>query len=293
VRENGVERRESSWATDVAPNWKPPVVDTSVPHPHRVYDYLIGGKENYQIDRDAGEELLLQVPDLVLTMRAMEAFIPRSISWLAAQGITQFLQLGNAIVTPYNNDQAVSHEIAQAAGPDVRFVYAAEDPITVSRTRAAIAGQMDADVTVLLADFREPERILRHLAVIEKIDLSRPVGILLICMLDFIADPAQAERALDTLYDWAPSGSRIALFQMLDWETIDWGKLSIPVIQGSMAAQMTLRTPQQLRELLARYMDKFEPPGLVPAPVWRPDGSGPGPELGDRSALLAGVIAKP
>jgi len=288
-----VENREPAWQAGLAREWEPPPVDTSVPHPHRVYDYLIGGKENYQVDREAGEELLTQAPDLVLTMRAMEAFIPRAIARLAAQGISQFLQLGIAVVSPYNNDQVVNHEIARAADPEARYIYAAEDPITVARMRAAIAGRADNAIAVLHADFREPGEILRDPAVVEQIDLSAPVGILLFCMLDFMADPAQAARAVDTLYEWAPAGSRIALFQMLDWGTVDWAAVSMPVIVGSMNAQMSLRTPDQLRELLARYVDRFEEPGLVPAPSWHPDGTGPDPDLADRSALLAGVIVKP
>lgn len=288
-----MESRETPWPMGLAPEWKPPLVDMSLPHPHRVYDYLLGGKENYYVDRQAGEELLAHVPDLVLTVRAMEAFMPRATARLAAQGITQFLQLSNAIVAPYNTGQTVSHEVVQAAVPSARFVYAVEDPVTVARTRAAITGLEDVDVTVLQADFREPEEILSNPAVAGKFDLSKPVGILLYCMLDFIADPGQAARAMDSLYEWAPAGSRIALFQMLDWGIEDWGVFSMPIIEGSISAQMTLRTADQLRELLAKYADRFEEPGLVPAPAWYPDGSGPDPEQGDRSALLAGVIVKP
>jgi hypothetical protein len=277
----------------LAPEWQPPVLSTAVPHPHRVYDYLVGGKENYQVDRDAAAELLAQVPDLGLTVSAMESFIARSITRLATEGISQFLQVSNAVITPYNNGKAVSHAVARGACPSARYVYIAEDPVTIASIRAGLSEQDTADVAAVKADFRDPGDYLEHPAVLEKLDLSKPVGILLFCMFDFMADQDQAARALNMLYQWAPAGSRIALFQMLDWGIEDWTVFSPSILASIMEAQMTLRTPQQVGLLLAPYVGRFDPPGLVPAPQWYPDGSGPEPELGDRSALLAAVMTKP
>jgi len=277
----------------LAPGWSPPPLDISVPHPHRVYDYLLGGKENYQADRDAGRELLAKVPDVVLTVRATQAFIERSITHLAQSGITQFLQVSNAIVAPYSSGQTVSHDVARAVHPDARFVYVAEDPVTIAATRASLTTSQEAtQISALQEDFRDPGEFLKHPEVTDTLDLRQPVGVLLFCMLDFIADPGQASRALDTLYQWAPSGSRIALFQMLDWGIEDWTVFSPSILHSMIGAQMTLRTPQQLNDLLARYADQFDPPGLVPATQWHPDGSGPDPDQGDRCALLAAVISK-
>jgi hypothetical protein len=282
----------SHWDTQLVPEWAPPPVDTTLPHPHRMYDYLIGGKDHYQVDKAAAEEFVTLAPDSIYTVRAMEAFIPRAVHRLAADGITQFLQLGVAIVSPYNG-QAVTDQVARAVQPDSRFLYAAEDHVSVARARALLGGRGPHDVAVVQGEFRTPAALLARREIGSFFDPRRPVGILLICMLDFIADPEQAARALDELYAWAPPGSRIALFHILDRDGVDWTRLSPAVLEGCGAVQMTMRTPQQVREVLAAHLDRFEEPGLVPAPQWHPDGNGPDPEYGDRAALLAGVIAKP
>lgn len=276
----------------LAPEWHPPVLSTAVPHPHRVYDFLVGGKENYQVDRDAAAELLAQVPDLPLTVAAMEAFISRSIARLAGEGLDQFLQVSNAVITPYNNGKAVSHAVARETCPGARYVYIAEDPVTIASIRAGLSAQDTSDVAAVKADFRDPADYLEHPALLEKLDPTRPIGILLFCMFDFMADQEQCARALNLLYQWAPTGSKIALFQMLDWGIEDWTVFTPAILTSIMEAQMTLRTPQQVGLLLAPYVGRFDPPGLVPAPQWHPDGSGPKPELGDRSRLLAAVISK-
>jgi S-adenosyl methyltransferase len=283
---------ESVWELELAPDWRPPQADTALPHPHRMYDHLIGGKANYQVDRDAAEEFVRLSPDSMITVRAMKAFIPRAVVRLATQGITQFLQLGVAIVSPYHG-QPVNDQVVRSIQPQARFLYAAEEPVSVARARALIDVQPGPQVAVMQADFRNPAQFLARPEVAEWFDPGRPVGILLICMLDFIADETEAARALGDLYSWAPAGSKIALFHLLHREEVDWTTMSEPVATGCAATQMTMRTPQQLQAVLAAHIHRFEDPGLVPAPQWHPDGTGPGPELGEQAALLAGVIVKP
>lgn len=278
---------------ELASDWvPPPQPDSALPHPHRMYDYLIGGKDHYLVDEEAAEEFVGLAPDSRYTVRAMEAFIPRAVARLAAEGITQFLQLGVAIVSPYNG-QAVNDHVARTHQSAARFLYAAEDPISVARARALLVGHGPYEVAVVHGEFREPAALLARPEIDSFFDPARPVGILLICMLDFIADPDQAARALDEIYAWAPSGSRIALFHIMARPEVDWTRLPAPVLEGCGAVQMTMRTPLELQEVLAAYLDRFEEPGLVPATRWHPDGTGPEPEYGERAALFAGVIVKP
>lgn len=279
-------------SNELAAGWTPPPASSHLPHPHRMYDHLIGGKDHYLVDEQAAEEFAGLAPDSIYTVRAMEAFIPRAIGHLAADGITQFLQLGVAIVSPYNG-QAVNDHVARAHQPAARFLYAAEDPVSVARARALLVGQGPYEVSAMHGEFREPAALLARPEISGFFDRARPIGILLICMLDFIADPDHAARALREIYAWAPPGSRIALFHIMARPEVDWTKLSLPVLEGCGAVQMTMRTTGELHEVLAEHLDLFEEPGLVPGPQWRPDGTGPDPEYGERAALLAGVIAKP
>ena len=276
---------------ETASDWALPAASGPLPHPHRVWDYMLGGKDHYLVDANAAEEYLTVAPDSIYTARAMEAFVPRAVTRLAQQGITQFLQLGVAIVSPYNG-QAVSDHVARTHQPTARFLYAAEDPVSVARARALLVGRGPYEVAVHTGDFREPAALLARPEISGFFDHTQPVGILLICMLNFIADHDQAARAVRDLYTWAPPGSRIALFHVMFQPEIDWSKLSTPVIEGCNAVQLTMRTTQELHTMLADYLDDFEDPGLVLATQWHPDGTGPDPEYGERAAVIAGVIAK-
>ena len=142
-------------------------------------------------------------------------------------------------------------------------------------------------------DFREPGALLACPEISGFFDCSRPIGIVLICMLNFIADPDQAARAIEDLHTWAPLSSRIALFPVMAQPEVDWSKLSAPVNGGCNAVQLAMCTTQELHGVLAGCLDQFEDPGLVCATQWHPDGNGPDPEYGERAAVLAGVIAKP
>ena len=273
------------WDQEIAANWEPPQIDTSVPHPNRMFNYLIGGKDHFKADRDAAEALIKARPDTVITARAAEAFTRRAVRTLAENGIRQFLQMGAAITIANSNDQA-----AGESAPDTRtFVYVADDPISLAHARALLVGRPGPPVTVIGGNFREPQDILSRPGLIGKLDFDEPVGLLLFGMLDYIASDRRARRALDYLMQRVVSGSMAALFHVVEVESEEVNNaLDKTLAQDQI--ELTPRTAQHVRELVDGY--EFIRPGLVPITNWNPDGTGPGPELAERTAAIGGVIIK-
>lgn len=273
------------WDQELASNWEPPQIDTSVPHPNRMFNYLIGGKDHFKADRDAADALIKARPDTVITVRAAEAFTRRAVRKLAEAGIRQFLQMGAAITIANSNDQA-----AGESAPDTRtFVYVADDPISLAHARALLVGRPGPPVTVIGGNFREPQDILSRPGLITKIDFDQPVGLLLFGMLDYIAADRRARRALDYLMQRVVPGSMAALFHVIEVESEEVNNaLDKTLAQDQI--ELTPRTAQHVQELLDGY--EFIDPGLVPITDWHPDGTGPGPELAERTAAIGGVIIK-
>lgn len=273
------------WDQEIAANWEPPQIDTSVPHPNRMFNYLIGGKDHFKADRDAAEALIKARPDTIITARAAESFTRRAVRTLAGNGIRQFLQLGAAITIANSNDQT-----AGESAPDTRtFVYVADDPISLAHARALLVGRPGPPVTVIGGNFREPQDVLSRPGVAGKIDFSEPVGLLLFGMLDYISNDRRARRALDYLMDRVVSGSMAALFHVIEVESEEVNNaLDKTLAQDQI--ELTPRSASHVHELVSGY--EFIEPGLVPITNWHPDGSGPGPELAERTAAIGGVIIK-
>jgi hypothetical protein len=273
------------WDHDLVSNWEPPQIDTSVPHPNRMFNYLIGGKDHFKADRDAAEALIKARPDTIITARAAESFTRRAVIKLAEQGIRQFLQLGAAITIANSNDQTAGEK-----APDTRtFVYVADDPISLAHARALLVGRPGPPVTVIGGNFREPQDVLARSALAGKIDFTEPVGLLLFGMLDYISNDRRARRALDFLLDQAAPGSMAAFFHVIEVESEEVNNaLDATLAQDQI--ELTPRTAEHVRELVEGY--EFMEPGLVPITDWHPDETGPGPELADRTAAIGGVIVK-
>jgi hypothetical protein len=273
------------WDQELAGNWEPPQIDTSVPHPNRMYNYLIGGKDHFKADRDAAEALIRARPDTVITARAVESFTRRAVLRLVDEGIRQFLQLGAAITIANSNDRTAG-EIA----PDTRtFVYVADDPISLAHARALLVGRGGPPVTVIGGNFREPQEILNRPGLSGKIDFEQPVGLLLFGMLDYIASDRRARRALDLLMDKAAPGSMAALFHIVEVESEEVNNaLDKALAQDQI--ELTPRTADHVRDLVKGY--EFIEPGLVSITDWHPDETGPGRELAERTAAIGGVIIK-
>jgi hypothetical protein len=279
----------------ITADWDPPEIDPTVPHPFRVYNYLIGGKDHYQADRDAADVLLRARPDAVISARAVEAFSRRVVRFLAGRGITQFLQLGTAISVADSHDR-----IAQSVSPSCRFVYVADDPITLAHARALLVGRPGSDVTVVAGDFRHTRQVLSDPNVVGHLEPGRPVGVLLFGMLDYIREPEHAKAALAELLAWAPPGSMIAL-----QHTQEVGMAEVDEAVYLLSAQeklgLTPRSAAEIAGIIGEFAPLLIPPGLVQLPKWLredipaddPGRDGPGPEMADRAATLGGVLHKP
>src|SRR5271169_303292 len=178
-----------------------PDFDTSVPHIARVYDYWLGGKDNFAADRQLGEQTLEAYPNLVFSVRANRAFLARVVRFLAAEaGIRQFLDIGTGIPTAHN-----THEVAQRAAPDSRIVYVDNDPIVLSHARALLKSSRQGACAYLDADLRDPAAILA--AAAGTLDFTKPVAVMLIAVLHFIGDDAQAGAIVSQLMDACVPGS--------------------------------------------------------------------------------------
>ena len=285
----------ADWTVPIALDWDPPEIDPTVPHPFRMYNYLIGGKDNYQADRDAVAVMLRARPDAVISARSVEAFFRRVVRYFVHCGITQFLQLGTAISVANSHDQ-----VAQSVEPDCRFVYVADDPITLAHARALLVGRPGSDVTVVAGDFRDAAQVLADQSVTGHLDLGRPVGVLLFGMLDYIREPERAKEALATLVEWVPAGSMIA-FQHVQEVGVPEVDEAVYLLSAQEKIGLTPRSRDEIIGIIGELEALLIDPGLVQLPLWRredapPDepghDDGPGPEMAERAATLGGVFHK-
>ena len=286
----------ADWTLSIGADWDPPEIDPTVPHPFRMYNYLIGGKDHYQADRDAVALILRVRPDAVISARAVEAFSRRVIRYLAGAGITQFLQLGTAISVANSHDRIAQDVLTD----ECRFVYVADDPITLAHARALLVGRPGSDVTVVAGDFREPRRVLADDNVTEHLELDRPIGVLLFGMLDYIREPENAKAALATLVDWVPTGSMIALQHVQEVGMVEIDE-AVYLLSAQEKIGLPPRSQEQIHEIVDEFAALLIEPGLVQLTLWRrqdtpPDDpewdDGPGPEMAERAATLGGVIYK-
>ncbi|KDN86225.1 SAM-dependent methyltransferase [Kitasatospora cheerisanensis] len=255
-----------------------------VPHPARMYDYYIGGKDNFPADRAAAEQVLALSPLVRISALANRAFLQRAVRTLAEQGVRQFLDIGTGIPSAGN-----THEIAQSVAPSSRVAYLDNDPIVLVHGRALLSGARPGSVSVLQADLRDPKAILADPAVRELLDLDRPVALLLFAILHFIDDADDPYAIVRTLVDALPSGSYLALSHATA-DFVDPNEAGKgPAVYRAATAQLTMRT----REQVLRFFDGLEllDPGLVTAPLWRPDQA---PQDTDGEvAIWSGVARKP
>jgi hypothetical protein len=243
-------------------------INTDVAHPARMYDYYLGGKDNFPADREAAEQALAAAPAVREMARQNRAFLQRVVRFLAGEaGIRQFLDIGTGLPTQGN-----VHEIAQATMPDARVVYVDNDPIVVVHSDALLAGH---NTTAIQADLREPDAILDHPEVREVIDFDQPVAVLLVAVLHFIGDAEDPAGLVARLRDAMAVGSYLA---------ISHGSSDLPRPEPKMAANVVrayqrTSTPVVLRShaQIERFFDGFElvGPGLLQIQHWRPDGPVP------------------
>jgi SAM-dependent methyltransferase len=263
-------------------DWAPPGVDTRRANIARVYDYWLGGTQNFLADRDLARQIVAIEPTAREIARANRAFLGRAIQYLAGAGIRQFLDIGSGIPTQGN-----VHEVAQQASPGCRVVYADTDPVVVAHGQAILAGRPDA--AAIRADLRDPAAILADPAVRRLIDFREPVGLLLVAVLHFVGDADDPGPIVATLRDALAPGSFLVLSHATTDDRPDLARAVEKVYNGSVAGSWQFRSGPQIE----RFFDGFDlvDPGLVPAHQWQPD-----PAAGDTSrlwGLLAGVGRTP
>ncbi len=261
---------------------KTPEIDTSVAHPARVYDYWLGGSNNFPADREAAERVLAATPGLRSRVRANRAFLARAVRYLAADaGIRQFLDIGTGIPSADN-----THEVAQAAAPDSRIVYVDNDPIVLAHASALLAGTQEGATQYIDGDLRNAAAILR--AAAGTLDFTRPTALMLVGILHLIQDSEEPYRIVAELMDALPPGSYLAISHPAS-----------DIQAGQAEAQKRynerVSTPQTLRDRdqVSRFFNGLDlvPPGLVYVHAWRPDPGDAAPEGG--VSAYGGVARKP
>jgi hypothetical protein len=264
----------------------PTEIDPEVPHPIRMWDYMIGGKDNYESDRAAVRQLLRIWPDVMLIARAAEAFAHRASAWIARdQGLGQFLQMGTAIPIMNSFDGIVRDQL-----PDARFVYVTDDPITAAHARAVLAARAPSNrLHVLRAEFRDAGEVLAQPWLRERLDFTTPMGVLLLGMLDYTRDDMRLRRALEQILDALAPGSPVVVLQYLDFPDPRVGEI-VQSLLGDNRAEFTPRSPERINALLEGF--ELLQPGLVRITSWQPDGNGPGQDLEERCHIVGGVLIK-
>src|SRR5450755_259295 len=199
-------RKGRSVTSDVDPaRGEPAGFDTSVAHVARVYDYWLGGKDNFAADRAAGEQAIAAYPDIVFSVRANRAFLARAVRFLAADcGIRQFLDIGTGIPTANN-----THQVAQSVAPECRVVYVDDDPVVLAHARALLTTGPAGATDYIDADLRDTQKILQSAE--RTLDFSRPVAVTLMAILHLIPDEADPYGIVSTLMAAVPPGSYLAL----------------------------------------------------------------------------------
>ncbi len=237
-------------------------IDTSVAHPARVYDYWLGGKDNFAADREAAERILAISPGLRFRVRANRAFLARAVRFLATDcGIRQFLDIGTGIPTANN-----THEVAQAAAPTSRVVYVDNDPIVLAHARALLSSSPEGVTAYLEADLREPDIILA--AARQTLDFRQPVALMLLGVLHLIQDVEEPYQVVSRYMDALPPGSYLAISHPAS---------DINANQAEVQKRYNERvsTPQTLRShaQVCRFFDGLQlvPPGVVYVHTWRAD----------------------
>jgi len=257
-------------ADDGASKVGPLPFDVTKAHQARMYDYYLGGKDNFAADRAAVDEHIKIFPDLVFTMRSNRAFLGRAVRYLTAEaGIRQFLDIGTGIPTAGN-----THEVAQAIAPESRVVYVDYDPVVLAHARALLDSN-DAGATEYIdADLRDTGTILAQAA--ELLDFTKPVAITLMSILHAIPDADDPYSIVAMLLDAVPSGSYLAIScfgeELMSAE-------ARAALMDSIKRTSLQRYTSRTREQVARFFDGTDlvEPGLVPVEEWRPD-SGAGAE---------------
>jgi hypothetical protein len=243
------------------PEWVPETVDTTKPSAARMYDYYLGGAHNFGVDRELASQVLALFPDGPMMAQANRSFLHRAVRTMLDAGVRQFLDVGSGIPTSGN-----VHEIAQQAAPGAKVLYVDHDPVAVAHSELMLRGNPDADV--LQGDLRRPAEILESSQLRGVLDLSQPVGILLIAVLHFVSDDDRPGDILAGLRDAVAPGSHLAVSHGTGVGRTTATMDQLAEIYRATATPLTYRDHDQVRELFAGW--ELLDPGVVWVPEWRP-----------------------
>ena len=257
-------------------------LDTSVPHSARVWNYWLGGKDNFPVDRQVGDDFANLYPDITVVARHSRAFLKRAVTFLVRErGLRQFLDIGTGMPTAEN-----THQVAQAAAADARIVYVDNDPLVLAHARALLTSTPEGRTEYIDANLHEPAKIIE--AARETLDLDQPVGLILMNILGHVPDPDEAATIVRELLAALPSGS---YFLTADGTNVLDGPAfeeAIGVWNANAPLSYHLRHPDEI----ARFLDGLEvlEPGLVPCSRWRPSPGAAGEDL--REVDEYGAVAR-
>jgi O-methyltransferase involved in polyketide biosynthesis len=249
----------------------PPEVDTSHPHPARIYDYSLGGKNHFAADRELADRALASVPTARIAARENRAFLGRAVRYLAAeQGIRQFIDIGAGLPAADN-----VHEMAQRAAPESRIVYIDSDPMVISHARALLTSSPEGRTACIQADLRDPPAILESPVTRDVIDFTQPVALLLVAVLHLIQDGDNPEAIVKTLIEALPPGSFVVASHLTGQHDRDgWAAVERDYRAAGMPAQW--RDSDEFARLVFAGLEMV-PPGAVLVSEWRPESDGPRP----------------
>jgi O-methyltransferase involved in polyketide biosynthesis len=261
-----------------------PGIDTTVSHSARIWNYWLGGKDNFAADRLAGDRVAQMLPSIVAQARADRAFLGRAVTYIAGQeGIRQFLDIGTGLPTADN-----THEVAQRIAPESRIVYVDYDPMVLVHARALLTSSPQGACDYVDGDLRDPGKILD--AAARTLDFARPAALLLLGILHHVPDTGEALEIVRTLTAALAPGSFLVINHStsaihgaaMEEAVRHWNEVGTP--------SMTLRTTQEI----TRFFDGLDllPPGVVSCSRWRPDLS-PGAEPPEEVDEFCGVARKP
>ncbi|MEV6693509.1 SAM-dependent methyltransferase [Micromonospora sp. NPDC051196] len=238
-----------------------PKLDTGVPQTARIWNYLLGGKDNFAADRQVGDQIITNLPQMAENARLSRAYLTRAVRYLAGEaGIRQFLDIGTGLPTADN-----THEVAQSVDPQARIVYVDNDPLVLTHARALLVGTPEGATDYVDADLRDPQTILREAA--RTLDLNQPVALILMGILGHVESDDEAKSIIDSVMSELPSGSYLAMYDGSD--TSEAVTEAVRIWNISANPKYHLRSPERI----AALFDGLElvEPGVVSVTRWRPD----------------------
>jgi O-methyltransferase involved in polyketide biosynthesis len=258
-----------------------PEIDASVPHPARVYNYFLGGTDNFEADQLAAEAAIKAFPRTAESARAARAFLRRVVRYLVAEaGIRQFLDIGSGLPSGEN-----VHQVAQSIAPEARVVYVDNDPVVQAHAKALLAGSRPGTVTFLGGDLRESDPILAQAA--STLDFSRPVAVLLLGILHNISDAEQPHAIIDRLTGVIEPGSYLSICHLTADIYPELTEFARALNERQLDAPLVLRDHAQVTSFFAG-LDLVDP-GVVQLSKWRPESEA---ESTAAAALWGGVARK-